>query len=101
AAAYTAGADGRAARRADEAALAAESVAQANLLRDLVGDPFRKLPPVALSLLTWSGGMVRRLAEAAYEHRRLPSGHPDPARLPSLPTHLRTRAARTHRSCRT
>jgi hypothetical protein len=81
AAAYATGADGRAARRADEAALAAECVAQANLLRDLVGDPFRKLPPVALSLLTWNGGMVRRLAEAAHDNRVLPSGHLDPARL--------------------
>jgi hypothetical protein len=50
------------------------------LLREMVGNPFR---PVTLdrSLLTPS---VASLAEAAYEHRGLPSGHLDTVRLAVL-----------------
>jgi hypothetical protein len=32
----------------------------------------------------WSGGVVPRLAQAAYEERHLPSGELDPARLAEL-----------------
>jgi hypothetical protein len=34
--------------------------------------------------LTWRGGTVPRLAQAAHDERELPSGHLDPARLAVL-----------------
>jgi hypothetical protein len=42
---------------------------QADLLRDLLGNPFR---PVSAdpAWLTWNGGTVRQLAEVIYEERR-------------------------------
>jgi hypothetical protein len=63
-----------------QAAEAEEALAQGRLLQDILGNPFR---PVACdpAWLTWRGGDVRRLAEAAYRERALPSGHLDPARL--------------------
>jgi hypothetical protein len=53
------------------------------LLRDHFGNPFR---PVSVdpAWLSWRGGTVPRLAQAAYEHRHLPEGHLDPARLAVL-----------------
>jgi hypothetical protein len=47
------------------------------LLRDLFNNPFR---PVVLDP-EWQSPTVVSLAAAAYEHRLLPSGHLDPARL--------------------
>jgi hypothetical protein len=61
-----------------------ERHAQADLLRCLFGNPFRPPPPLAPSLLTSNGVVVRRLAEQTYEHRLLPSGHLDPQRLAVL-----------------
>jgi hypothetical protein len=58
-----------------------EAAEQAALLRDLFGNPFRPLSPLAPFVLQWSQGLVRRLAEQAYEHRLLPSGWLDPERL--------------------
>jgi hypothetical protein len=58
--------------------------AQADLLRCLIGHPCRPLPVLPPSLLDWSGGLVRKLAEAAYEERLLPSGELDSARLAVL-----------------
>jgi hypothetical protein len=61
-----------------------ERAAQAALLRDLYGLlPFH---PVSanLALLSWGGGTVRRLAEAAYKHRLLPDGTLDRNRLAVL-----------------
>jgi hypothetical protein len=57
--------------------------AQATLLREIVGDLFRPafLDP---AWLTWNGGLIRQLAEAAYEKRQLPSGRLDPVRLAVL-----------------
>jgi hypothetical protein len=57
-----------------EAARAAERARQADLLRDLAGNPFRpaRLPP---PVLLWNDGTVRRLARSAYDGRafdRLP-----------------------------
>jgi hypothetical protein len=62
-------------------ALYDEVVAQAGLLRDIVGPlPFRLLR-IASSSLTPD---VRALAEAAYQERFLPQGHLDPQRLSVL-----------------
>ena len=41
---------------------------EANLLRELIGDPFRRLE-VDAHRLGWSGGVVRRLAESIYRDR--------------------------------
>jgi hypothetical protein len=53
------------------------------LISDLFGNPF---DPVAVdpSLLTWHDGLIRHLAQAAYDERQLPSGHLDPHRLAVL-----------------
>ncbi len=53
------------------------------LLRELVGNPFRTaaLDP---AWLAWQGGRVPELARAVYWYRLLPSGHLDPARLAAL-----------------
>jgi hypothetical protein len=69
-------------QNANEAYLAEQSD-QAALLRDLFGTPFR---PVALdpSWLAWEGGTVVRLAQAAYDNRKLPEGHLEPDRLAVL-----------------
>ena len=55
----------------------------AQLLRDVVGNPFR---PVVLSpaWLTWSDGIVVRLARSAYDERKLPEGTLDNGRLAIL-----------------
>jgi hypothetical protein len=57
-----------------------EKAAQAHLLRDLFGNPFR---PVALDS-AWLSPTVTALAQAAYEERTLPSGELEPARLAVL-----------------
>src|SRR5262249_18628266 len=57
-----------------------EMFAQTALLRDLVGNPFRPAALVPASRTP----TVLALAQAAYEHRTLPSGHLDPARLAVL-----------------
>jgi hypothetical protein len=55
----------------------------ADLLRHVVGDPFRP-PAVDRALLRWNDGAIPALARAAYEARSLPDGHLDPARLSVL-----------------
>jgi hypothetical protein len=52
-------------------------------LRDLFGNPFH---PAALdpAWLAWHDGLIRQLAQAAYQERQLPSGHLDPDRLAVL-----------------
>jgi hypothetical protein len=53
---------------------AAERGAQADLLRDIIGNPFRPVT-LAPAVLTWDGRTVVRLAQAIYEERaydRLP-----------------------------
>jgi hypothetical protein len=55
------------------------------ILTDIFGSwPFRPLPPLDSAWLAWNDGIVRRLAEAAYEHRSLPSGELATARLAVL-----------------
>jgi hypothetical protein len=63
---------------------AAESAVQADLLRDVFGNPFRRPPLIEPGVLQWNGGTIQRLADEAYEHRRLPSGHLDPPMLAVL-----------------
>src|SRR5262245_13795162 len=77
----------RAARAAWAAAVSAtaeEWGLQCQLLRDIAGNPFRPLPPLDRSLLTWNKGLLSRLARAAYRDRQLPGGTLDPGRLAVL-----------------
>jgi hypothetical protein len=74
----------RAAREWDNDVVGPERAEQADLLRDLFGNPFRPPPPLDSSWLTWNGGTVVRLANAVYEHRVLPSGQFDGDRLAVL-----------------
>jgi hypothetical protein len=80
--------------KADAAAIAREASAQAELLRDLFGNPFR---PIALApaVLSWQGNTVVNLAQAIYDDRafdRLPiladaleeAGSPEPILLAHL-----------------
>jgi hypothetical protein len=65
----------------DDRGSVAEQAGQAHLLRELFGPwPFRR-PTLDPSVLAWNGGVVRSLAQAAYDDRQLPSGHLDPDRL--------------------
>jgi hypothetical protein len=57
---------------------------QAELVRDIFGNPFRPLQHLAPSLLERHDGLVRKLAQATYEYRDLPSGHLEPSRLAVL-----------------
>jgi hypothetical protein len=60
-----------------------EERVQSDLLREVFG-PLTLLPPISASLLTSNDGLVRRLAEEAYEKRQLPAGTLDPDRLAVL-----------------
>jgi hypothetical protein len=60
---------------AQAAAQRAEEGQQCGLLRDICANPFRPLPPIAPGVFGWNGGLVRKRAQAAKEHRDLPSGH--------------------------
>jgi hypothetical protein len=57
-----------------------ERAAQSQLLRDLLGNPFRPVPVSPV----WRRPQVVALAQATYDERLLPSGHLDPARLAVL-----------------
>jgi hypothetical protein len=61
---------------------------QADLLRCIFGPlPFRKVrakPAHVSVLLRWNNGLIRPLAQAAYDERILPQGTLDPARLAVL-----------------
>jgi hypothetical protein len=48
----------------------AEKAAQCELLRELVGNPFRPTPALEARWLAWSGGVVVALARAAYDESR-------------------------------
>ena len=62
----------------------AEAAAQATLLREIIGNPFRVSPPLPPAILAWNDGTVKRIAEGAYDDRRLPEGILDPSRLAIL-----------------
>jgi hypothetical protein len=59
----------------------AEGRVQCHLLRDIFGNLFRAQPGIDPGWLTWNSGTVKRLAEAIYEQREMPSGHLDNALL--------------------
>ena len=54
---------------------------QAALLRDIFGPILFREVRIDPAWLAWNGGSVVKLAEAAYEHREMPSGTLDNARL--------------------
>jgi hypothetical protein len=60
--------------------LSGEAKSQADLVRDIFGNPFR---PVTISpaILAWNDALVVRIAQAAYEERHLPEGTLDNTRL--------------------
>jgi hypothetical protein len=66
---------------AADASFDQERAVQCDLVRCLSGSPFRPLPPLAPSLLTWHDGIVVKLAQVAYDARLLPSGELDQARV--------------------
>jgi hypothetical protein len=49
-----------------------------------MGNPFHPTPPLPPSILAWNDATVLRLAQTAYEHRLLPAGALDPARVSVL-----------------
>jgi hypothetical protein len=54
--------------------LHAEGLFQVNMLREIVGNPFRPPQLLPASVLAWNDGTVRRIAEGIYEERRMPEG---------------------------
>jgi hypothetical protein len=61
-----------------------ELLAQTNLLRDIFGNPFRPLPTTDPVWFAWNDNLVLRLAQAAYDARKLPEGTLDNGRLAVL-----------------
>ncbi len=61
-----------------------EAAAQAAMLRDLFGNPYRPLKPIPADWLAWNDGTILKLAQAAYEERLLPSGELNHAYLTVL-----------------
>ncbi len=57
------------ARAERQVAERAEAEVQAVLFRDVIGNPFRPLPVIEESWLTWNEATVRRMAEAIYRER--------------------------------
>jgi hypothetical protein len=58
--------------------------AQASLVRDVFGNPFRPRSAIEPGWLAWAEGTVPRLAQVAYDERHLPAGTLGPARLAVL-----------------
>jgi hypothetical protein len=54
---------------------------QESLLRCIMGNPFRPLPPLTPFLRDWQEGLIVRMANAIYEERALPEGTLAPTRL--------------------
>jgi hypothetical protein len=77
AAAVAAGAQHAANRAAESAAY------DADLLRDVFGNPFR-ISILSVACLDWNDRTIPRLAQAAYDQRILPAGTLEPARLAIL-----------------
>jgi hypothetical protein len=47
-----------------------EARAQADLLREIVGNPFRPCPPLPAAVLRWQDRLVPRLAQSTYDEQR-------------------------------
>ena len=62
----------------------AESEEHGDLLRCIIGNPFRVTTHIGPAALTWNDGCIVKLAQAAYEQRSLPDGTLDNARLAVL-----------------
>ena len=78
------GCSGSGCDQGDVAARPAESAEHAALLRDIFGPlPFRQVH-IDPAWLTWNGGAVTKLAEAAYAERSLPAGTLESHRLAVL-----------------
>jgi hypothetical protein len=85
AAAWTVAEDAeRAAWTAEGVANHKELRANCDLLRCIFNNPFRPVPLIDSSLLKGNHGLVKRLAQATYEHRQLPGGALDNTRLAVL-----------------
>jgi hypothetical protein len=61
-----------------------ERRSQADLLRDICGNPFRPLPSIDPTWLAWNNGTVVKLAQTIYDQRELPTGTLDATRLAVL-----------------
>jgi hypothetical protein len=64
-----------------ETARKEERDAQANLLRDIFGNPFRQLPLIDSAWIVLHEGTIARLAWSVYEERKLPAGTFEAGRL--------------------
>ena len=64
-----------------EAARTAERFAQASVIRDIFGNPFRPSSSLSPAVLAWNDGTVRRIAEGIYQDRQMPEGTLDNSRL--------------------
>jgi hypothetical protein len=73
-----------AALSASESVAEVEEVAQCDLLRDIVGNPFRVTSHIAPAWLRWNDKTIPRLAWAIYEERSLPTGLLDMVRVSVL-----------------
>jgi hypothetical protein len=62
----------------------AELRAVCDLIREVIGNPFRPSPSLADQVLRWNSGTVRRLAQGVYDEPRMPEGTLDNARLAVL-----------------
>lgn len=57
---------------------------QYDLLKDILGNPFRPSSPLPSAILAWDDGTVGRMAERIYAERRMPEGTLDPSGLAML-----------------
>jgi hypothetical protein len=73
-----------AALNVSESVAEVEEVGQCDLLRDIVANPFRVLPPIDPVWLCWNDRTIPRLAWASYEERSLPDGTLNTVRLAVL-----------------
>ncbi len=64
-------------------AYAAESAAHCDIIRCVFGNPFRRVT-LDPAVLTWNDSAVVRLAQSAYDERRMPEGTLDNGRLAIL-----------------
>lgn len=60
-----------------------EAAAQADLVREIFGNPFRAVT-VEPTWLAFAGGAIPRVAQSIYDNRKLPEGVLDPVQLTAL-----------------